>query len=91
MQVRLFIFDDRIEVYSPGGLPNGITLDNIRVGLHRTRNDIIVSTLFNLGYVNSLGSGIPRMIRLMKQHSRREPDFNVNPLQFMVRLWGAQL
>lgn len=89
--MRLFIFDDRIEVYSPGGLPNGVTLDNVRTHFSRARNDIIVRVLLNLGYVNSLGSGIPRMIRLMKQHSGREPDFEVNPLQFMVRLWGAQL
>jgi ATP-dependent DNA helicase RecG len=87
-QIRVFLFDDRLEVYSPGGLPNGVTLDNVRTHFSRARNDIIVRVLLNLGYVNSLGSGIPRMIRLMKQHVGREPEFEVGMHQFMVRLWG---
>jgi ATP-dependent DNA helicase RecG len=87
-QVRLFLFDDRLEVYSPGGLPNGVTLDNVRTHFSRARNEILVRVLLNLGYVNSLGSGIPRMIRLMKQHTGREPDFEVRENEFLVRLWG---
>jgi len=37
-QIRIFIFDDRIEIISPGKLPNTITLENIRMGVHAERN-----------------------------------------------------
>ncbi len=87
-QIRIFIFDDRLEVYSPGRLPNGVTLENVRTHFSRARNDIIMRVLLNLGHVNKLGSGIPRMIRLMRNHSGREPDFEVRDSEFFVRLWG---
>ncbi len=94
-QILLYVFDDRVEVRSPGGLPNTVTLDNIRTHYSRARNETIARVLFNLGYVNSLGSGIPRMIRLMREHTGREPEFDVigrrvEGQQFLVRLWGTR-
>ncbi|MBN1249306.1 MAG: hypothetical protein JXC32_16725, partial [Anaerolineae bacterium] len=87
-QILLYIFDDRIELRSPGRLPNSVTLDNVRTHFGRPRNETIARVLFNLGYVNTLGSGIPRMIRLMREHTGREPDLQEMDHQFLVRLWG---
>jgi ATP-dependent DNA helicase RecG len=92
-QILLYVFDDRVEIRSPGGLPNSVTLDNILTHYSRARNETIARVLFNLGYVNSLGSGIPRMIRLMREHVGREPEFEIigqaiQGQQFLVRLWG---
>lgn len=87
-QILLYIFDDRIEIRSPGTLPNGVTLDNIRTHYSKPRNEAISRVLFNLSYVNTLGSGIPRMIRLMREYASREPDFEVKDQQFLVRLWA---
>jgi len=87
-QILLYIFDDRIEVRSPGTLPNGVTLTNIRTHYSKARNETIARVLLTLGYVNTLGSGIPRMIRLMREHTGREPDLEVIDQQFLVRLWG---
>lgn len=87
-QILLYIFDDRLEIRSPGALPNGVTLENIRTHFSKPRNEIIARALFNLGYVNTLGSGIPRMIRLMRESTGREPDIEVVSQQFNLRLWG---
>ncbi len=87
-QIRLFIFDDRVEVYSPGRLPNTVTLDNIRTGYSAARNPRIIQGLLHLGYASHIGTGIPRMIRLMREHSGREPDFELRDDLFLVRLWG---
>lgn len=87
-QILLYIFDDRIEVRSPGILPNSVTLANIRTHYSRPRNETIARVLFNLGYVNTLGSGIPRMIRLLQEQTGREPDLEVGSAQFLVRLWS---
>ncbi len=89
-RILLYIFDDRIEIRSPGTLPNSVTLDNIRAHYSKPRNETISRVLLNLGYVSTLGSGIPRMIRLMREHVGREPDLEVADSQFLVRLWGAR-
>lgn len=87
-QILLYIFDDRIEIRSPGVLPNSVTLDNIRTHYSRPRNETLARVLFNLGYVNTLGSGVPRMIRLQQEQAGRAPDFAVGDAQFLVRLWS---
>lgn len=88
-QILLYIFDDRIEIRSPGILPNSVTLDNIRTHYSRPRNETIARVLFNLGYVNMIGSGVPRIINLMREHTGRDPEFEILEHQFLVRLWGA--
>jgi ATP-dependent DNA helicase RecG len=87
-QILLYIFDNRLEIRSPGTLPNSVTLKNIRTHYSKPRNETIARVLLNLGYVNRLGSGVPRMIRLMREHTGREPDFEVGSAQFLVRLWS---
>lgn len=87
-QILLYIFDDRLEVRSPGILPNSVTLENIRTHYSRPRNETIARALLNLRYVNTLGSGVPRMINLLKEHSKREPDFELSSAQFLVRFWA---
>lgn len=89
-QIRVFIFDDRVEVISPGKLPNTITVENLRYGVHYERNPLICRLLSHFGYMSSIGTGIPRLIiRLSKQLSGKEPKFEVNGEQFRVTVWGA--
>ncbi len=61
--VRLFVFDDRIEIISPGTLPNNLTVENIRAGNSNLRNPILASYVAKgvLPY-RGLGSGVPRAI-----------------------------
>jgi len=61
--IRLFIFDDRIEIISPGHLPNNLTVDHIRLGISNIRNPILVSYVAKgiLPY-RGLGSGIKRAL-----------------------------
>ncbi len=61
--VRLFIFDNRIEIVSPGHLPNNLTVEKIRTGNSNIRNPILVSYVAKglLPY-HGLGSGIKRAL-----------------------------
>jgi ATP-dependent DNA helicase RecG len=61
--IRLFIFDDRIEIISPGTLPNSLTVENIRAGNSNLRNPILASFVAKgvLPY-RGLGSGVPRAL-----------------------------
>ena len=90
-QIRIFIFDNRIEFINPGKLPNTVTLENIRLGIHAERNPLIVSYLAKMGYMTQIGTGIIRMIRLLKEHTGREPDFEERDYEFMVRIWRPDL
>jgi ATP-dependent DNA helicase RecG len=62
--VRLFIFDNRIEIISPGHLPNNLTVEKIRTGISNIRNPILVSYIAKglLPY-HGLGSGIQRALK----------------------------
>ena len=58
-QIRVFLFQDRIEVRSPGRLPNSVSLENIKLGVHAERNRAVATLLTQLGYM----SGSARVFR----------------------------
>ena len=90
-QIRLFVFADRVEVRSPGRLPNSITLDNIRLGVHAERNRRLATLLTQLGYMSAIGTGIPRLIiRLSRLLSGREPEFELVGEELRVRILAKQ-
>lgn len=72
--VRLYIFKDRMEITSPGGLPGPVTVDNI-VDERFSRNPIIVQVLSDMGFIERLGYGIDRVMTLMKEQSLPVPSF----------------
>jgi ATP-dependent DNA helicase RecG len=63
--VKIFIFDDRIEIYSPGSLPNSLTVEEaVLGGITRKRNPIIEQIALTLMDYKGHGSGLPRVKRL---------------------------
>ena len=86
-QIRIFIFDNRIEIKSPGKLPNTVTVENIKLGFPLHRNPLIVSFLAKEHIMTEIGTGIPRMIRLLKEHTGKEPEFEERGQEFVVRIW----
>lgn len=61
--IKLFIFDDRIEIRSPGKLPNSLTVDQIRKGVRRSRNVVLASFAPDLLNFRGIGSGIVRALK----------------------------
>jgi ATP-dependent DNA helicase RecG len=91
-QIRIFVFADRIEIRSPGRLPNSITLDNIKLGVHAERNRRIAALLTHLGYMSAIGTGVPRLIiRLSKQLTNREPEYSIVGEELRLCIWAANL
>lgn len=84
-RIEVRMFDDRLEVISPGGLPGYITIDNI-VDEHFSRNPRIVGGLYQWGYIEELGLGIDRMIEDMVQAGHPPPEFRATPYSFTVAL-----
>ena len=86
-QVRVFIFDDRVEIISPGELPNTATLNSIQFGIHVERNPLLVTFLSKLGLMTQVGTGIPRMMRAMQKAGLPLPEFKATGGQFSVTLY----
>lgn len=85
--VRIMIFDDRIEVNSPGPLPPGVTVENID-RKHVLRNKLIANYLYDIYYIEKWGTGIVRMRRLMREHGLAEPVFEDLGSFFAVTFHG---
>jgi ATP-dependent DNA helicase RecG len=60
--VRIFIFSDRIEIISPGHLPNNLTVANIKAGNSNTRNPVLASFAYQILPYRGFGSGILRAL-----------------------------
>jgi len=61
--IRVFVFDDRVEIISPGHLPNNLTVANIRSGNSNIRNPVLTSFATKLLPYRGLGTGILRALR----------------------------
>lgn len=86
--IRLLIFSDRLEVYSPGGLPGPMTLQNLR-SERFSRNPIIVQVLADLNYIEKLGYGVDRVMDLMRAQNLSAPEFHESGGGFRVTLRNA--
>jgi len=62
----IHIYSDRVEFTNPGRIPNSLTLEKLKYGNSAPRNFLIVKFMENMGYIDGLGRGIPRIYRLMK-------------------------
>lgn len=62
-EIKIFIFDDRIEIISPGNLPNTLTIENIKAGTSIGRNPILYSNAPYLLPLVGVGTGIPRAVK----------------------------
>ncbi len=85
-QIRVFMFDDRAEVVSPGGLPSGITEKEYLSGkISVLRNRNLANVFYRLGFVEIFGTGIAR-IKQLYEESLRKPDFEVTENTFKIML-----
>lgn len=86
-EIRVLMYSDRIEFYSPGRLPGHITVENL-VDERFSRNETIVQILSDMGFIERLGYGIDRMIRLMARAGLPAPRFEETSAGFQVTLEG---
>ena len=77
-QIRVSMFDDRIDIVSPGGLPSGITEEEYLSGkLSVLRNRKLANVFYRLGFVEIFGTGITRIKQLYAE-ALIKPDFEVS-------------
>ena len=85
--VRIFIFDNRVEIHSPGALPNGLTIDDIKAGTSMPRNMFLFNNAIYLLPYTGVGSGITRAL---------DEDINVTFMNndkaqgFVITVWREE-
>lgn len=87
--IEVSLYSDRLEVISPGRLPNGVTVEKMREGVVRVaRNELLKEILRDYRYVEHQGMGVRnRIIGSMLLHNGTEPDLEEEDDRFVVRLW----
>ena len=85
--VRIFIFDNRVEIHSPGALPNGLTIDDIKAGTSMPRNMFLFNNAIYLLPYTGVGSGITRAL-----DENINVTFTNNPSaqEFVITVWREE-
>lgn len=87
--IELAIYEDRLEIISPGKLPNGITPERMRIGTRASRNQLLKDIMRDYGYLEHMGMGVPRkIVRGMKEHNGTDPGLIEENERFIVRLFA---
>lgn len=90
-KIRISMYDDRIEIFSPGGLINGMTKDEYISGMiSLLRNPIISHVFYRLGIVEIFGTGILRILHAY-ENSIKQPIFNIssNSIQIILPIYNS--
>ena len=73
--IQIAIYDDRLEVTSPGKLPMGQTVERMKEGYSKIRNEALANAFSYMNLIEHWGSGIPRIIEMVRSAGLREPEF----------------
>ena len=85
--VQIAIYDDRLEVTSPGGLYNGLTYEEVMNGHSKIRNKGIANIFSQMGLVEAWGSGIKRILNEAEEYGLPKPRFQEFDNMFRVELF----
>lgn len=86
--IEIKVFDDRMEIVSPGGLLSNIKISDLTklIGIHQSRNSLIARVLKEIGYMREMGEGIRRIFSLMKQNDLMNPELSSDQNIFSIIL-----
>ncbi len=88
--ITIAIFDDRIEISNPGGLPFGMTLERALSGSSHVRNRVIARTFREVKLIEQWGSGIQRIMKACKDNNLIKPLFENFDTAFRVTLFAKK-
>ena len=85
--IQVAVYDDRLEVTSPGGLYNGLTYEEVMSGHSKIRNKLIANIFSQMGLVEAWGSGIRRILSAAREYGLPVPTVEVFDDMFRVNLY----
>ena len=85
--IQVAVYDDRLEVTSPGGLYNGLTYEEVMNGHSKIRNKGIANIFSQMGLIEAWGSGIKRILNAAEEYGLPKPKFQEFDNMFRVELF----
>ena len=85
--IKVEFYDDRVQIYSPGSIPDGLTLDNIKIGMVAKRNKIIVNVLDKIDMIENYASGVRRIFDDYEGFGK-QPVYNISNNGVVVTLYN---
>jgi ATP-dependent DNA helicase RecG len=82
--IKFAIFDDRIEITSPGCLPRSLEIEDIMAGRSEIRNKVIARFFKEIGFIEQWGTGMRKMVNLCAAANLPEPAFKESGLYFKI-------
>ena len=90
-QIKVAIFDNRIEFTNPGGLPFGLTMEKAISGSSRLRNRVIGRVFRELQLIEQWGSGLQRILETCKHQGLKTPAIEEFNNQFQLTIYSTQV
>ena len=89
--IQVAVYDNRLEITSPGKLPMGQTLERMREGYSKIRNEALAHAFSYMNLIEHWGSGIPRIIEKVKAAGLREPEFIGGEVDLRINIYRGQI
>lgn len=89
--IQVAIYDNRLEITSPGKLPMGQTLERMKEGYSQIRNEALACAFSYMNLIEHWGSGIPRIIDKVKEAGLREPEFIGGEVDLRINIYRGQV
>lgn len=88
--IQVAVYEDRLEITSPGGLLPVVTIPLMKEGFSKIRNRALANAFVYMNLVEAWGSGIPKLMDEMQQYGLREPEFIDMEVTFRINLYRNQ-
>lgn len=90
--IQIRIFDDRLEIWNPGCLPPGLTVEKLKIKHNSIpRNPLIAKAFFWVKYVEEVGTGTNKILKWCKEWGLPEPEFEETGTSFVLTLRKTRL
>ena len=89
--IQVAVYDNRLEITSPGKLPMGQTMERMKEGYSKIRNEALAHTFAYMNLIEHWGSGIPRIIDKVKAAGLREPEFIGGEVDLRINIYRGQV
>lgn len=89
--IQVAVYDNRLEITSPGKLPMGQTLERMKEGYSKIRNEALAHAFSYMNLIEHWGSGIPRIIGKVKAAGLREPEFIGGEVDLRINIYRGQI
>ena len=89
--IQVAVYDNRLEITSPGKLPMGQTMERMKEGYSKIRNEALAHAFAYMNLIKHWGSGIPRIIDKVKAARLQEPEFIGGEVDLRINIYRRQV